>query len=177
MSRISRRDLLYSGLAFSASSLAARSAWGSTANWMNSGPKIMSAHSLNAVAPREQLLFDFDWKFQFGHSTDPGRDLGFGLGHGDFGDFAKTGNFEFSKAKFDDSKWRKLNLPHDWAVELPYVNDEEKKFSGYKPIGKRYPETSIGWYRREFEIPASDLGRRIAVEFDGAFREWLSDRT
>jgi beta-galactosidase len=137
---------------------------------MNSGPKIMSAHSLNAVAPREQLLFDFDWKFQFGHSTDPGRDLGFGLGHGDFGDFAKTGNFEFSKAKFDDSKWRKLNLPHDWAVELPYVNDEEKKFSGYKPIGKRYPETSIGWYRREFEIPASDLGRRIAVEFDGAFR-------
>ena len=37
------------------------------------------------------------------------------------GDFAKTGDFDFAKAKFDDSKWRTLNLPHDWAVELPFV--------------------------------------------------------
>ena len=44
---------------------------------------------------------------------------------------------------------------------------------GYKPLGRRYPETSVGWYRREFEIPASDLGRRIACEFDGAFRDVL----
>ena len=44
---------------------------------------------------------------------------------------------------------------------------------GYKPLGRRYPETSVGWYRREFEIPASDLGRRITVEFDGAFRSVL----
>ena len=44
---------------------------------------------------------------------------------------------------------------------------------GYKPIGRSYSETSIGWYRREFDIPASDAGRRIAVEFDGAFRSVL----
>ena len=49
-------------------------------------------------------------------------DLGFGNGQGDF---AKTGDFKFAKAKFDDSKWRALNLPHDWAVELPFVRDEE----------------------------------------------------
>ena len=42
----------------------------------------------------------------------------------DQGDFAKTGDFEFAKAKFDDSKWRSLNLPHDWAVELPFVHDD-----------------------------------------------------
>jgi beta-galactosidase len=125
---------------------------------------------LAAIAPREHLLFDFDWKFQFGHAADPARDLGFGNGQGDF---AKTGDFEFSKAKFDDSKWRKLNLPHDWAVELPFVRDDTQQSHGYKPLGRRYPETSVGWYRREFEIPASDRGRRIAVEFDGAFRSVL----
>jgi beta-galactosidase len=134
----------------------------------NPGPA--SAEALAAVGPREQLLFDSGWKFQFGHGTDPARDLGFGNGQGDF---AKTGEFAFAKDKFDDSKWRTLKLPHDWAVELPFVRDDVQQSHGYKPLGRRYPENSVGWYRREFEIPASDLGRRIAVEFDGAFRSVL----
>jgi beta-galactosidase len=170
MSDITRRNLLSSGLAISASSLATRSAWGRAARLLAGYPGVASAEALAALAPREQLLFDFDWKFQFGHGTDPARDLGFGYSQGDF---AKTGEFEFSKAKFDDSKWRRLNLPHDWAVELPFVHDDVQQSHGYKPIGRRYPETSVGWYRREFEIPASDQGRRIAVEFDGAFRSVL----
>ena len=169
MAGISRRDLLCSGAALSASSLVARSAWGRAAALL-AGDPLASAEAPAAVASREQLLFDFGWKFQFGHGTDPARDLGFGNGQGDF---AKTGEFEFSKGKFDDSKWRTLNLPHDWAVELPFVHDDVQQSHGYKPIGRRYPETSVGWYRREFEIPVSDLGRRIAVEFDGAFRDVL----
>jgi beta-galactosidase len=165
MARISRRDLLCSGLALSASSLVARSAWARASSALLAG-----AEAQAAVAPREQLLFDFGWKFQFGHGTDPVRDLGFGYGQGDF---AKTGDFNFAKIKFDDSKWRALNLPHDWAVELPFVRDEAQNSHGFKPLGRRYPETSVGWYRREFEIPASDLGRRITVEFDGVFRDVL----
>jgi beta-galactosidase len=133
-------------------------------------PGTASGESQAAVAPREQLLFDFGWKFQFGHSADPARDLGFGYGQGDF---AKTGEFGFAKAKFDDSKWRTLNLPHDWAVELPFVRDEAQQGHGYKPLGRRYPETSVGWYRRTFDVPASDAGKRIMVEFDGAFRDVL----
>ena len=89
------------------------------------------------------------------------------------GDFAKSGEFEFATGKFDDSKWRALDLPHDWAVELPFVHDEEQNSHGYKPLGRRYPETSIGWYRRTFDIPKEDAGRRITVEFDGAFRSAL----
>ena len=58
-----------------------------------------------------------------------------------------------------------------WSCRLCATS--ELKSHGYKPLGRRYPETSVGWYRREFEIPASDLGRRIAVEFDGAFRSVL----
>ena len=176
MAHISRRDLLSSGLALTAASLLTRSAWArSAALWEDAAAPGSAA--LHAVAPREQLLFDFGWKFTFGNGCDPSRDLNFGFGQGDF---AKTGDFEFAKAKFDDSKWRTLNLPHDWAVELPFVHDDARvdddyptRSHGYKPLGRRYPETSVGWYRREFEIPASDLGRRVWVEFDGVFRSVL----
>ena len=51
MARISRRDLLCSGLALSASSLVARSAWGRTAALLAGHPA--SAEALAAVAPRE----------------------------------------------------------------------------------------------------------------------------
>ena len=88
-------------------------------------------------------------------------------------DFSKTGNFKFARVGYDDSKWRSLNLPHDWAVELPFVWDDTLAPHGFKPLGRRYPETSVGWYRREFDIPATDAGRRVAVEFDGAFRDVL----
>ncbi|SPF42223.1 Glycoside hydrolase family 2 sugar binding protein [Candidatus Sulfotelmatobacter kueseliae] len=133
-------------------------------------PGAASAEALAAVAPREHLLFDFGWKFFQGHATDPARDLGFGK---DQGDFSKSGEFEFAREKFDDSKWRTLNLPHDWAVELPFVHDDELQSHGYKPLGRSYPETSVGWYRRVFDIPKEDAGRRIAVQFDGAFRDAL----
>jgi beta-galactosidase len=170
MLNISRRDLLSSAAALSASSLLARSAWGRTAALLAAYPEAASAEALAALAPREKLLFDFGWKFQFGQANDPLRDLGFGFGQGDF---AKTGDFAFAKAKFDDSKWRVLNLPHDWAVELPFVRDEALNSHGFKPLGRRYPETSVGWYRREFDVPASDVGRRITIEFDGVFRDIL----
>ena len=167
---LSRRNLLRSGLALSASSTVARSAWARAAALLSSEPQASTPGSAGAPAPREKLLFDFGWRFQFGNGCDPAKDLGFGYGQGDF---AKTGDFNFAKVGYDDAKWRTLNLPHDWAVELPFVWDEEQKSHGYKPLGRRYPDTSVGWYRREFEIPASDAGRRIAVEFDGAFRDVL----
>ena len=170
MPAISRRDLLCSGLALSASSLVARSAWGRMAALMAGYPEVASAEALAAVAPREHLLFDFGWKFKFGNGTDPAHDLGYGYGQSDF---AKTGEFEFAKTGFDDSGWRNLNLPHDWAVELPFIRDTELQTHGFKPLGRRYPETSVGWYRRVFEIPASDRGRRITVDFDGIFRDVL----
>jgi beta-galactosidase len=165
MSRISRRDLLSSGLALSTSSLLARSAWARTAALLGGAPETGSG---TAIAPREQLLFDFGWKFQFGNGSDPAKDFGFGNNQGDF---AKTGDFKFARVGYDDSKWRSLNLPHDWAVELPFVWDDSLQSHGYKPLGRRYPETSVGWYRHEFDIPAADAGRRVAVEFDGAFRD------
>jgi len=174
MSEITRRDLLASGLAVSATSLLSRSAFARSAALLGDDMPQGSAAAVPAIAPREQLLFDFGWKFTLGDGWHPSKDLNFGYGQSDF---AKTGEFKFAKAGFDDSKWRTLNLPHDWAVELPFVHDDSGEGDssllshGYKPLGRRYPEASVGWYRREFDIPASDLGRRIWVEFDGAMRD------
>ena len=165
MPSLTRRDLLRSGVALSASSLVAGHAQALLARY----PFLAPASSAT-VSPRERLLFDFAWKFFQGHGSDPLRDLGFGMGQDDF---AKSGSFEFATEKFDDSKWRSLDLPHDWAVELPFIRDEEQQSHGYKPLGRRYPETSVGWYRRTFDIPKVDSGRRIWVEFDGAFRSAL----
>ncbi len=169
MSSLTRRDLLCSGLALSASTLVAGSMSRAHA-LLARYPAAAAADAAGALAPRERLLLDFNWKFFQGHASDPRRDLGFGMGQGDF---AKSGDFEFATAKFDDSKWRSLDLPHDWAVELPFVRDEELESHGFKPLGRRYPETSVGWYRRAFDIPKEDFGRRIVIEFDGAFRSAL----
>jgi beta-galactosidase len=165
MSSWTRRDFVRSGVAVSATTLLPSSLNRVHALLAGQEPAVQTA-----VSPRERLLFDFGWKFFQGHASDPLRDLGFGMGQGDF---AKSGEFDFAREKFDDSKWRPLNLPHDWAVELPFVHDEEQQSHGYKPLGRRYPETSIGWYRRTFDIPKEDEGRRVAVEFDGAFRSAL----
>jgi len=166
MSSLTRRDLLRSGLVVSASTL--------LPNSVNRAHALLAGHpfapSPEVSSAREHLLFDFGWKFFQGHGTDPTKDLGFGMGQGDF---AKSGEFEFATAKFDDSKWRSLDLPHDWAVELPFVRDEEQNSHGYKPLGRRYPETSIGWYRRTFDLSKEDASRRVSILFDGAFRSAL----
>ncbi len=83
MSHISRRTLIASGLALSASSLVSRSAWARAAATLAE-----SSSAAAPLAPREKLLFDFGWRFQFGNGSDPAKDLGFG---NDQGDFAKTG--------------------------------------------------------------------------------------
>ena len=121
---------------------------------------------------RDRLLLDFDWRFHLGHASDPAQD--FGYGRGNDGVFAKTARF-FAPARpdFDASSWRQVNLPHDWAVELPFVNDRELDSHGYKPVGRAYPETSIGWYRKVFPVPAGDTGRRISLEFDGVYRNCI----
>ncbi len=171
---MNRRDLLASGIALSASSMLAQVRLLPNAE-LRADEMLANSNAIDAaIAPREQLLFDFGWKFTFGNGADPSKDLGFGFGQSDF---SKTGDFKFAKAGFDDSAWRPIDLPHEWAVELPFVHDDagtgdaQLRSHGYKPLGRRYPETSVGWYRRAFEIPKSDIGRRIWAEFDGAFRD------
>jgi len=62
---------------------------------------------------RERLSLDQNWRFALGHGSDPVHDFGFGMGQSDF---SKTGDIKIAQSGFDDSSWRPLDLPHDWAT-------------------------------------------------------------
>jgi beta-galactosidase len=124
--------------------------------------------ALGGNLERERLLLDFGWRFHFGHAWDQAKDFGFGA---DAQTFAKPGSFPpVCQSNFNDGDWERVDLPHDWAVGLPFVNARPLVAHGCKSLGRNYPETSIGWYRRVFDLPASDLGRRFVLDFDGVFR-------
>jgi beta-galactosidase len=178
MSRITRRQLLKSGLAASAGAVTSKRGFlVAAANAQPAAPTDEPSNqgdlSSGAAdsALRERLLLDFGWRFHLGHACDPEKDFGFGSPKLE-ASFSKSGNFlPVAEEKFDDSTWQSLDLPHDWAVELPFKNAPRLPVHGAKPLGREYPETSIGWYRRVFSLPASDAGRRISLEFDGVFRQ------
>ena len=96
MSSLTRRDLLRSGVAVSATTLVGGSVERAQA-LLAKYAGVPSAEFSSAVAPRERLLLDFNWKFFQGNAADPRRDLGFGMGQGDF---AKSGEFEFAIAAY-----------------------------------------------------------------------------
>ena len=114
---------------------------------------------------------DPGWRFHFGHAADPAKDFGYGAAAGER-TFAKRGDFpDVCQPDFKDADWRTVDLPHDWAVELPVQNVSELAVYGGRPLGRDYPETSVGWYRKVFDLEEADHGRRVAVEFDGVFRD------
>ncbi|MFH6996699.1 beta-galactosidase GalA [Flavobacterium sp. FlaQc-57] len=117
---------------------------------------------------RELILIDKDWRFSMGHLYDTQKDFGHAEGY--FSYLAKTGFGDGPAATgFDDRAWRKLDLPHDWAVEQTF--SESASYShGFKVAGKGFPEKSIGWYRKKVNIPQSDQGKIISLKFDGIFR-------
>lgn len=64
-------------------------------------------------------------------------------------------------AVFDDSKWRTVDVPHDWSIEGPFAaSNPTGGAGGFLPAG-------IGWYRKHFTLPKEYTGRRVFVEFDG----------
>lgn len=86
--------------------------------------------------PRVSEDFNFDWKFSLGDQS------------------------EWASGDYDDSAWRDLHLPHDWAIEGEFSS---KNPSG--PNGGALPG-GIGWYRKKFQTPDAD---KIFIEFDGVY--------
>ncbi|HEX6915294.1 MAG TPA: beta-galactosidase GalA, partial [Chitinophagaceae bacterium] len=126
---------------------------------------------------RSHQPFDEGWKFHFGHAADPAKDFNYGL-TAIFSKSGKTDNTALA-VNFNDSSWRSLDLPHDWAVELPFVpfSNFDVQSHGYKPVGGHFPETSVGWYRKKFSVSRQDSGRRFQLQFDGVFRDadfWIN---
>lgn len=100
--------------------------------------------SLNAVHSQsikinEKEKFDYDWTFQSGDNSSA------------------------SAVNFDDSNWRKLNLPHDWSIE--------GKVDAKNPIGNDggYFPSGIAWYRKTFELPSNYNGKKLTLYFEGVY--------
>ncbi len=122
----------------------------------------------------ERTLFDDGWQFAFGNASDPAKDFGCGTEYFNYLTKASSIHNEGPYSpKFDAAKWgvewKDIDLPHDWVVDLPFAK-EASHSHGYKTVGYKYPETSVGWYRKIFFIPESDFGKHISLQFDGVFR-------
>ncbi|MEI8282754.1 MAG: beta-galactosidase GalA, partial [Armatimonadota bacterium] len=105
--------------------------------------------------------------FSLGSAASAAKDFGYGAGGGHL---SKAGDGEGPvSTRFGDSKWRTVDLPHDWVTELPFDKNADMSH-GFKAIGRAYPENSIGWYRKTFDIGNELLGKRISLQFDGIFR-------
>src|ERR1035437_9735301 len=138
---------------------------------------------MNGVAQNQQLSslshrmkdsFDFNWQF---HKGDIAIKRVVRVGQGGITDIKvpviskKDTVIDYtdvrSSTSFNPGDWKMVNLPHDWCVEGTFVHDNslgsQPACSGYLPVG-------IGFYRKEFEIPESNKGRKISIEFDRIFR-------
>lgn len=96
-------------------------------------------------APKEvagddrSLDFTADWAFRLGDDTAAAR------------------------PDYNDADWRKLNLPHDWAIEGEFSKDNPSGTGGGALPG------GIGWYRKTFTADKADEGKRYRIDFDGAY--------
>lgn len=107
-----------------------------------------------SAAGRERLSLDQGWLFHRGDVPAPAV-----KGHGmSYHNGKANGAGGAAAADFDDSAWRRLDLPHDWAVENPFDRNEN--------VSQGYRARGIGWYRRYLYLPESDRGRHLELQFD-----------
>lgn len=138
--------------------------------WLLLAVASMQIAGVMADNVREKILIDEGWKFAFGNAADPTKDFGCGTEYFNYltkaNSVHNTGPYA---QKFNDSTWVSVTIPHDWVTNLPYARNASHSH-GYKTVGYKFPETSVGWYRKNISIPKEDLGKHIAIQFDGIFR-------
>lgn len=107
-----------------------------------------------ATGVGERLAMDWGWKFHRGDIELPYPQTGETYGYTKAG--AAPGP---AGAKYDDSNWRLVDLPHDFVVEGPF-DPNANGDQGYHPKG-------VGWYRKSFTLPTDDRGKYIELQLDG----------
>ena len=126
---------------------------------------------------RERININRDWRYQIDDPDGAGTALHYSqlkpyllLCANDFIIFGKRyqrpegnpgENITYVKSDFDDSEWRHLNLPHDWAIEGPFNID-------YNGSTGKLPYWGIRWYRKTLELSQDDAGKQIYLDIDGA---------
>ena len=125
--------------------------------------------ALMANAQREITSLNRDWTFHLGDGSSMQRDFTHGTEYFTYRAKAVGQNKGPASVEFDDKDWTRVNLPHDWVVDLPY-HGKASHSHGYKQVGWQYPQNSIGWYRRHFTVDKEDEGKAVSIRFDGIFR-------
>ncbi|MFH6936321.1 beta-galactosidase GalA [Flavobacterium sp. FlaQc-30] len=120
---------------------------------------------------RQITSLNKNWKFHLGSANNPSKDF----------DYSIVRNFTIAGGgggcivpEFKDDDWRTVNVPHDWAVELPfeYHKHFDVQSHGYRPVGGFYPDNSIGWYRKHFTVDNTKEGQRFIIRFEGVYRDF-----
>lgn len=179
MAEWTRRELMQVGMALGGSAILPRVNLSPVDNEETGAATThVGKNSITGGGCRRRSNLDLDWRFHFGHAAEPAQDFSFdslelyaktGLMPGKTG--TKPSVFQVG---FDDSNWRSVDLPHDWAVELSFEdapNNQGVMSHGWKPLGRAYPATSIGWYRRCFHTDQADSTQRTFIEFEGIMRD------
>lgn len=116
---------------------------------------VLSAPAVSAENVREVLSLDKGWRFHKGDIPFPEI-----KGHSISYNNAKAGQaWGAASATYDDSSWRIVDLPHDWAIE--------GRVDSTANISQGYYHRGIGWYRRQFRLSPEDNGKHIELQFDG----------
>jgi len=93
--------------------------------------------------------------------------------------FTREDQPKFSQADYNDSKWQKVTLPHDWAIYGPFDRENDLQRIAIKQDGQKsaiehtgrtggLPFVGVGWYRTEFDIPELTADKQVFIQFDGA---------
>ena len=88
---------------------------------------------------RERVDFGEGWRFQLGDEP------------------------QAMNVAFADEDWRLLNLPHDWAIEGDFSEDNPSGTGGGALPG------GIGWYRKTFVPEKADADKKYRIVFDGVY--------
>jgi len=102
---------------------------------------LLVSFSLNAQTHKS--IFNFDWKFLLASDNS----------------YNQFEDAKYAAIDYDDSQWRKLDLPHDFQFELPW-NQDASRARGFKNCAE-------GWYRKTFKAESSWKGKLVSVEFGG----------
>ena len=101
----------------------------------------------------QTILFDDDWRFHRGGAQGaeaPG---------------------------FDDSKWRGVDLPHDWSIEDMPGTQSPFDQDAIGQVSTGFTTGGTGWYRKTFTVPADQKDKRVCIQFDGVYMNanvWLN---
>ena len=103
------------------------------------GVVLMSGLFALPLSAREHQSFDRGWLFTLSDST------------------------EMYQPSYSDGHWRRLNLPHDWAIEGDFSPSNPSGASGGALPG------GIGWYRKHFSLSPDEKYDRFTITFDGVY--------